>query len=63
MIAFTNGNIGWQAHIGGLLGGAAFTAAMVYAPQEKRLAFQLAAAGGMLVLLVAVVALRTSSLA
>jgi len=56
-------NIGWQAHVGGLITGAALAAAFAYAPQGPRRV--LVQAAGVVVILVAIVALvvvRTAQL-
>jgi membrane associated rhomboid family serine protease len=52
IISFTIPGISWQGHLGGLLIGAAATAALVYAPARNRTAVQVAALGGLTVLLV-----------
>jgi len=43
VIGFVVPNIGWQAHVGGLIVGAALTAAYVYAPRANRAAIQVGA--------------------
>lgn len=52
----------WEAHLGGLLTGALVTLALAYAPRKNRTAIQLAAGAGVLVLLVALVVMKTSAL-
>jgi membrane associated rhomboid family serine protease len=52
IISFTIPGISWQGHLGGLVIGAAATAALVYAPARSRTAVQAAALGGLTVLLV-----------
>ncbi|WP_019547662.1 rhomboid family intramembrane serine protease [Streptomyces sulphureus] len=63
VFTFTWGNISWQAHIGGLVTGAVLAFALVHAPREKRNLVQYAAFGGMLVVVLAVVVVRTLQLA
>ena len=53
--------IAWQDHVGGLIAGAALTAAYVYAPQSNRTLIQVAATVAMLALLVVGVVLRDLS--
>ncbi|HEX9034184.1 MAG TPA: rhomboid family intramembrane serine protease [Streptosporangiaceae bacterium] len=55
--------IAWQDHIGGLIAGAALTAAYVYAPVRNRTAIQLSATVGIVALLVAATVLRDHLLA
>src|SRR5262249_41910010 len=63
VITFVIPGIAWQGHIGGLIAGAALTAAFVYAPKANRTLIQLAATVGMLALLVVGVILRDQALA
>jgi len=51
-------NIGWQAHVGGLIAGSALTAAYAYAPRQNRTLIQLAATVGILALIIAGVVVR-----
>ncbi|QIK74901.1 rhomboid family intramembrane serine protease [Nocardioides piscis] len=55
--------ISWQAHLGGLLGGMAIAAVLVYAPRARRTAVQLLGLGSLLALLVVLIVLRTAALA
>ena len=57
-ISFQFSGISWQGHVGGLVIGAAVTAAMVYPPAKVRTAWQVGASVGVLVLLGALVAAR-----
>jgi membrane associated rhomboid family serine protease len=56
------GSIAWQDHVGGLIVGAAITAAFVYAPRKSRLVIQAAAAIAIFVILVVIVVLRSNHL-
>src|ERR1700733_5642274 len=56
------GTIAWQDHVGGLIGGAAITAAFAYAPRKNRLVIQAGAAIAILVILVVIVVLRSNYL-
>ena len=58
VIGFVVRNIAWQAHIGGLIAGAALTAAYAYAPKQNRALIQLAATVGIVALIIAGVVLR-----
>lgn len=58
VISFTVSGIAWQAHIGGLITGAALTAAYAYAPRSSRLPIQVGATVAVLILLVAGVVVR-----
>lgn len=61
-ITFLLPGISVAGHLGGLLTGAAATAALVYAPADRRGAVQVGALVGLAVLLLAVVALRMAAL-
>ncbi|WP_455361019.1 rhomboid family intramembrane serine protease [Streptomyces sp. SYSU K21746] len=52
----------WQGHLGGLLSGAAVTAALAYAPAKHRTAVQAVAMVGVLVLLVVLAVLKSAEL-
>jgi membrane associated rhomboid family serine protease len=62
IIGFTVHGIGWQAHVGGLIAGAALTAAYVYAPRTNRTLLQVAATVVLVALLVLGVVLRDQQL-
>ncbi len=62
VISFAVPGIAWQDHVGGLIAGAALTAAYVYAPRESRSAIQIGATVVLLALLVAGVVLKDESL-
>ncbi|HSR84026.1 MAG TPA: rhomboid family intramembrane serine protease [Streptosporangiaceae bacterium] len=57
-IGFIVPNIGWQAHVGGLIAGSALTAAYAYAPRQNRTLIQIAATVGILALIIAGVVAR-----
>lgn len=62
-LGFVVPGIDWRAHLGGLAVGAVLTAAFVHAPPDRhRDAVQATVAGALLVLLLAVTALRTAAL-
>jgi len=63
LITFAVPNISWQGHLGGLLGGAAIAAILVYAPRTRRTQTQILGLVGLAALLVALIVLRTASLA
>jgi membrane associated rhomboid family serine protease len=63
VFTFTISGISWQAHVGGLIAGVALGAAMVYAPRERRSLVQWSATAGVLVMSLAVVAVRCVALA
>ncbi|WP_148615463.1 rhomboid family intramembrane serine protease [Nocardioides rubriscoriae] len=64
VITFAVPNISWQAHLGGLLGGALVTAIIVYAPRgSRRTVIQWSALSGVLALVVLAVVLRSAVLA
>ncbi len=56
------GNISWQGHLGGFVTGTLLGLALVYAPRERRSAYQLAAFGLAWVLIVVAVMARTAQL-
>jgi membrane associated rhomboid family serine protease len=62
VISFAIPNISWQAHVGGLLCGAVFAAAVLYAPRTHRHAAQWAAAAGLVALFVALFVLRDAQI-
>jgi 4-amino-4-deoxy-L-arabinose transferase-like glycosyltransferase len=55
-------SISWQGHIGGLVTGAAVTAAYAYAPRERRALIQISATVGLLVLFAVLIWWRTTDL-
>jgi len=55
-------NIAWQDHLGGLIVGAALTAAYAYAPRKNRTAIQLAATIALVVILAVAVIIRNGQL-
>lgn len=59
---FTNPGISWQGHIGGLVGGAAATAAIVWAPRTNRSAFQWSALTLLAALALVLIGLRGATL-
>ncbi len=60
--ALGTGSISWQGHVGGLVTGAAVAAAYVRAPQQHRNAIQAGVSVAILVLFVALIAVRTNYL-
>lgn len=62
VFSFTAANISWLAHLGGLFVGAALTAALVYAPQPRRTAWQAGATAASVLALVLLVVTRTALL-
>jgi membrane associated rhomboid family serine protease len=60
VISFAVPSIAWQAHVGGLVTGAALTAAYAYAPRNHRLLLQACATGAILALLVIATVIRTN---
>jgi membrane associated rhomboid family serine protease len=60
VISFAIPRIAWQAHVGGLVTGAALTAAFAYAPRNQRLLVQACATGAILALLVIATVIRTN---
>ena len=59
VITFLLPGISVAGHLGGLVVGAVATAALVYAPADRRVPVQAAVLGGLTLLLLAGVALRT----
>lgn len=62
VITFVIAGISWQAHIGGLVTGTLLAAAYAYAPRSRRTWIHLGASLGMLLLIIVLLALRTTSL-
>ncbi|MEU8757848.1 rhomboid family intramembrane serine protease [Streptomyces sp. NPDC048659] len=62
LLTFTRPGISWEAHIGGLVGGALLTYAMVHAPRERRELVQYGACALVLLLDVGMVLFRTAAL-
>jgi|SRR5690242_2760325 len=65
-IGFVVPHIAWQAHVGGLVAGAALTAAFVYAPRDKaqlRMLIQVGATALLALILIVAVVLRDHHLA
>jgi membrane associated rhomboid family serine protease len=61
-ISFAVPGIAWQAHVGGLVAGAALTAAFAYAPRRVRLPVQAGATAAILLILVIAVIIRDNQL-
>jgi membrane associated rhomboid family serine protease len=61
-ISFAVPGIAWQAHVGGLIAGAALTAAFAYAPRRSRAVTQAAATVAILAILVIAVVVRDHQL-
>jgi len=62
VISFTVAGIAWEAHVGGLVAGAALTAAYAYAPRASRTLVQVGATVALVVLLVVGVVIRDQQL-
>ncbi|MBW8702142.1 Rhomboid protease GluP [Streptomyces sp. MBT84] len=62
IFTFGWGNIAWQAHIGGLVGGVVVGYAMVHAPRERRLLVQYGVCAVVLAAVVLMTVLRTAQL-
>lgn len=60
---FIGTNISWQGHIGGLVGGAAVAAVIVYAPKARRAPIQWSAVGGIVLLTLVAIVVRAAALA
>ncbi|GAA2278933.1 rhomboid family intramembrane serine protease [Streptomyces ruber] len=62
IITFGWGNIAWEAHIGGLVGGVVIGYAMVHAPRERRALVQYGVCALVLIAVVIVTVVRTAQL-
>ena len=62
VFTFTAGGISWQAHIGGLVGGAVIGTAMVYAPRSNRSLVQWSVTGVVLAISLVLVAAKATAL-
>ena len=62
VFTFSVASISWQAHIGGLVAGAALGAAWAYAPRPNRTAIQIGSSVALAAILVVMVILRTHNL-
>jgi membrane associated rhomboid family serine protease len=62
VISFTVSGIAWQDHVGGLIAGAALTAAYVYAPRANRTLIQVGATVALIALLIVGVIIRDQQL-
>ncbi|WP_406862032.1 rhomboid family intramembrane serine protease [Streptomyces sp. HUAS MG47] len=62
LLTFTRENISWEAHVGGLVGGALVTLAMVHAPRERRRLVQYGACGLLLAVNLGIVLARSAAL-
>ncbi|HEX9066120.1 MAG TPA: rhomboid family intramembrane serine protease [Streptosporangiaceae bacterium] len=63
LISFTVSGIAWQDHVGGLIAGAALTAAYAYAPRANRALIQAGATIALVAVLVVAVIIRDQHLA
>jgi membrane associated rhomboid family serine protease len=63
VLSFTLPHVSWQGHLGGFVGGAVVTAALVYAPRQRRGLVQGLSLGALVVVLLAAAAVRMSLLA
>jgi membrane associated rhomboid family serine protease len=62
VLTFSFAGISWQAHIGGLVAGAALAGAWAYAPRANRTAIQIASSVALAAVIVVMVILRTHNL-
>jgi membrane associated rhomboid family serine protease len=63
VLSFAIPGISVLGHLGGLVTGALVAALMVYAPRDRRLVWQLGATAAVLVVLVALLTVRSAQLA
>ena len=61
-LGFLAPGIDWRAHFGGLVVGAAVAAILVHAPVSRRVVIQIVGVGGIIVIVLAVAAARTSQI-
>ncbi|TNM38463.1 rhomboid family intramembrane serine protease [Nocardioides albidus] len=61
-LTFTLSNVSWQGHFGGLVGGAAIAAVLVFAPRERRTPIQVVGLSAIGALLLVATAVRTLAL-
>jgi membrane associated rhomboid family serine protease len=59
---FAGANISWQGHLGGFVGGIVLGSVLVYAPRQRRTAWQAAGFAGVAILVALAFALRTAAL-
>ncbi len=62
VFTFTWADIAWEAHVGGLVAGAAIGFAMLHAPRERRTLVQYGTCALVLVVVVGLTLLRTAQL-
>ncbi len=62
VLTFTISNLSWQGHLGGLLGGMAIAAILVYAPRRRRTPVQVTGLAVLTLLLLVAIAARTAAL-
>jgi membrane associated rhomboid family serine protease len=58
----TQGNISWQGHLGGFVGGIVLGAAFAYAPRDRRTIVQVLVLAGLLVASIAAIVVRSGAL-